>query len=156
MSKLQNRFKSERIRWTHDELVICLAYYFFIYEYNTRKKDYEIFAYNLRTMTGNKRSNGSVGVRFANYISIDPRKQSTGFNGGNPVCYPIWNECIDNNYNPKKDFIISFLNFIKKYGNKNLEIYKIFLSKYKSISKNFTYDEMVSIDIENINHISKV
>lgn len=30
-------------------------------------------------MTGNSRSNGSVGVRFGNFISVDPAKTSAGF-----------------------------------------------------------------------------
>lgn len=67
MADLGNRFKAKRVKWTHNELVLCLAYYFFIYEYNTRKQDYSLFASNLRDMTKNNRSDGSVGVRFGNW-----------------------------------------------------------------------------------------
>ena len=57
---LSGRFTSPRVKWTDDELRIVLGYYFFIYENNTREQDYELFADDLRRMTGNNRSNGSV------------------------------------------------------------------------------------------------
>ena len=92
---LSGRFTSPRVKWTDDELRIVLGYYFFIYENNTREQDYESFADDLRKMTGNSRSNGSVGVRFGNFISVDPAKTSAGFPGGKKKCLPIWIECIN-------------------------------------------------------------
>lgn len=86
---LSGRFTSPRVTWTDDELRIVLGYYFFIYENNTREQDYESFADDLRKMMGNSRSNGSVGVRFGNFISVDPAKTSAGFAGGNKKCLPI-------------------------------------------------------------------
>ena len=152
MSELQKRFKSKRVPWTHEELIICLAYYFFIYEYNTRKQDYQLFAENLRKMTGNKRSDGSVGVRFGNYISVDPRKTSSGFKGGDSVCKAVWDECIDSNLNPKSDFVKKFYDFINTFGINNLKIYNQFMIKYKLILKKEIDidDENSIVDSENI------
>ena len=56
MNDFQNRFKSKRIPWTHDELVLCLAYYLFIYQYDAKIQSYQKFADNLRMMTKNNRS----------------------------------------------------------------------------------------------------
>lgn len=139
-----SRFKSKRVLWTHDELVLCLAYYFFIYGYNTRKKDYSLFASNLREKNKNNRSDGSVGVRFGNFISIDPRKKSKGFKNGGSVCKDIWDECIDINLKPKSEFVSSFYEFIQAYGKNNLRIYNQFLMKYKMLLK-----KKIDIDDEN-------
>lgn len=126
---LSGRFTSPRVKWTDDELRIVLGYYFFIYENNTREQDYESFSDDLRKMTGNSRSNGSVGVRFGNFISVDPSKTSTGFPGGNKKCLPIWNECINPDRTPKESFIRLFMDFVEKYGN-HKKIYLDFISKY--------------------------
>ena len=128
-ANLSGRFTSPRVKWTDDELRIVLGYYFFIYENNTREQDYESFADDLRKMTGNSRSNGSVGVRFGNFISVDPAKTSVGFPGGNKKCFPIWNECINPDRTPKESFIRLFMAFIKKYGSKK-NIYDPFVNKY--------------------------
>lgn len=128
---LSGRFTSPRVKWTDDELRVVLRYYFFIYENNTREQDYESFADDLRKMTGNSRSNGSVGVRFGNFISVDPAKTSAGFPGGNKKCLPIWNECINLDRTPKESFIKLFMAFIEKYGNKK-SIYDPFVNKYPS------------------------
>lgn len=138
------RFKAKRVKWTHDELVLCLAYYFFIYEYNTRKHDYVLFASNLRDKTKNNRSDGSVGVRFGNYISVDPRKKSAGFKGGDSVCKNIWDECIDINLKPKSEFVLFFYDFIEAYGKNNERIYNQFLLKY-----NYYLKKEIDIDDEN-------
>ena len=55
MSKreLSGRFKSEKIKWSDEEMIITLGYYFFIYENNTREQDCFSFAEDLRKMTGN-------------------------------------------------------------------------------------------------------
>lgn len=128
---LSGRFKSKRISWTTDELRIVLGYYFFIYDTNTRKQDYNSFADDLRKMTGNNRSNGSVGVRFGNFISVDSSKKSSGFKGGNTKCLPIWHDCINNDRTPKDEFIKLFMSFVEKYGG-NKKIYEPFLIKYSS------------------------
>lgn len=128
---LSGRFISPRVKWTDDELRIVLGYYFFIYENNTREQDYESFADDLRKMTGNSRSNGSVGVRFGNFISVDPAKTSAGFPGGNKKCLPIWNECINSDRTPKESFVKLFMEFIEKYGNKK-SVYDPFVNKYSS------------------------
>lgn len=141
-NNLSGRFAAPRVKWTDDELRIVLGYYFFIYENNTRTQDYESFTDDLRKMTNNNRSYGSVGIRFGNFISVDPAKTSTGFNGGNKKCIPIWNECINADRTPKESFIKLFMNFIEKYGNKK-SIYKPFLisySKYRS-QKNVDIDD---------------
>lgn len=52
-SNLSGRFKAKRVEWSEIELKIALAYYYFIYQYNTREKDYESFATDLRKMTNN-------------------------------------------------------------------------------------------------------
>jgi 5-methylcytosine-specific restriction endonuclease McrA len=126
---LSGRFKSSRVLWTDLELKIVLGYYFFIYENNTREKDYELFASDLRKMTGNNRSNGSVGVRFGNFISVDPSKSSRGFKGGDTKCVPIWEECINSDRTPKEKFIKLFMQFVEEYGNRK-SIYYPFLKKY--------------------------
>ncbi len=138
---LAERFTSPRIKWTDDELRIALGYYFFIYGNNTRKQDYESFADDLRRMTGNSRSNGSIGVRFGNFISIDPLRSSSGFSGGNKKCLPIWNECINSDRTPKESFIKLFMLFIEKYGSKK-NIYEPFVVNYSS------YKSLNSIDID--------
>lgn len=126
---LQKRFVSPRVKWSKEEMVLTLAYYFFIYQTNTRKQDYESFASDLRKMTNNNRSNGSVGMRFANYISVDPRKNAGGFSHADNSALPIWNECIDENNIPKQKFIDTFINFINVYGKTN-KIYNDFMRKY--------------------------
>lgn len=141
---LANRFKAKRVKWSHEELVLCLAYYFFIYENNTRKQDYSLFASNLRSKTKNNRSDGSVGVRFGNYFSVDPRKKAAGFKGGDSVCKEIWDECIDVNLKPKSSFVTCFYDFIQTYGKTNIGIYNLFLSKYDSLIK-----KEIDIDDEN-------
>lgn len=78
-SNLSGRFKAKRVEWSEIELKMALAYYYFIYQYNTREKDYESFVTDLRKMTNNTRSNGSIGVRFANYAAIDPIKKKYRF-----------------------------------------------------------------------------
>lgn len=138
---LSGRFTSPRVKWTDDELRIVLGYYFFIYENNTREQDYESFADDLRKMTGNSRSNGSVGVRFGNFISVDPSKPSAGFPGGNKKCLPIWNECINPDRTPKEFFIKLFMSFIEKYGNKKI-IYDPFVIKYSS------YKSLNNLDVD--------
>ena len=130
MANIQDRFIADRIKWNHDELVLVLAYYYFIYQTNTRKQDYEAFADDLRKMTGNKRSDGSVGMRFANFNSVDPSKSSEGFGGGDKQCKPIWDECITKTRTPKNFFINKFYDFIRLYGRRNLKIYDPFLNKY--------------------------
>ena len=120
-SKLSGRFKSKRILWTDYEMRIALGYYFFIYKYNTREKDYSLFASHLRKMTGNERTNASVKVRFSNYIHIDPERND-GLEGGAQKCQPIWDECINSDCTPKESFIKLFTNFIEIYGN-NCYIY---------------------------------
>ena len=138
---LSGRFTSPRVKWTDDELRIVLGYYFFIYENNTREQDYESFADDLRKMTGNSRSNGSVGVRFGNFISVDPAKTSAGFPGGKKKCLPIWNECINPDRTPKEPFIKLFMSFIERYGNKK-SVYDPFLNKYSS------YRNFNNVDID--------
>ncbi len=138
---LSGRFTSPRVKWTDDELRIVLGYYFFIYENNTREQDYESFADDLRKMTGNSRSNGSVGVRFGNFISVDPSKTSVGFPGGNKKCLPIWNECINPDRTPKESFIKLFMAFIEKYGNKK-SIYNPFVNTYSS------YRSLNNVDVD--------
>lgn len=126
---LSGRFKSERIPWTDKELRITLGYYFFVYEYNTRKHNYELFTIHLRKMTGNNRAFGSVGVRFGNYNSVNPKK-SGGFKGGDKKCKPIWDSCINADGTPKKNFIIEFMDFVQTFGCNN-KIYDPFTKKYK-------------------------
>lgn len=138
---LSGRFTSPRVKWTDDELRIVLGYYFFIYENNTREQDYESFADDLRKMTGNSRSNGSVGVIFCNFISVDPAKTSAGFPGGNKKCLPIWNECINPDRTPKESFIKLFMAFIEKYGNKK-SIYDTFVNKYSG------YRSLNNVDVD--------
>lgn len=138
---LSGRFTSPRVKWTDDELRIVLGYYFFVYENNTRKQDYESFADDLRKKAGNSRSNGSVGVRFSNFISVDPSKTSTSFSGGDKKCIPIWNECINPDRTPKESFIKLFMSFIEKYGNKK-SIYDPFIIKYSS------YKSLNNLDID--------
>lgn len=143
---LSGRFTSPRVKWTDDELSIVLGYYYFIYENNTREQDYESFADDLRKMTGNNRTNGSVGVRFGNFISVDPLKSSTGFTGGNKKCLPIWNEYINTDRTPKESFIRLFMDFIEKYGNKK-SIYDPFVIKYSS------YKSLNNIDVDDENGV---
>lgn len=137
---LSKRFTSPRTKWTDDELRIVLGYYYFIYVNNTRKQDYALFAEDLRKMTGNNRSNGSVGVRFGNFNSVDPSKSSKGFSGGNKKCLPIWNECINSDGTPKDSFIRLFMTFIVKYGNKKY-IYEPFLCRYEVNNINIDDDD---------------
>ncbi len=132
-SELSGRFTSPRVPWTEEEMKLVLAYYFFIYENNTREQDYYSFTDDLKKLTKNNRSYGSVGVRFGNYISVDPRKNSTGFKGGDKKCKPIWDECINDDLTPKHSFILMFLDFINKYGNKK-PFYGDFLRKYSSFA----------------------
>lgn len=141
-SELSGRFKSKRVFWTDEELKIVLAYYFFIYEYNTREQDYYAFTDDLKKLTKNDRSYGSVGVRFGNYISIDPRKSSTGFKGGDTKCQPIWDSCINKDLSPKDSFIRMFIDFILKFGAKK-SFYDDFLNKYSSFldKKSIDYDD---------------
>ena len=150
---LSERFKAERIKWTDDEMKLVLAYYFFIYGTNTREKDYKIFAADLRKMTGNNRSDGSVGVRFGNYISIDPSKESSGFQGGYKKCLSIWKECINDDRTPKDSFILLFMTFIEKYAV-DITIYLPFIVKYSNYR---SYNHMIKTDDEfNKIHISDV
>lgn len=128
--ELSGRFKSPKVLWTNEELRIVLGYYYFIYVNNTRKKDYYLFAEDLRKMTGNSRTNDSVGVRFSNYAYIDPSSNS-GFANGYKKCIPIWNECINPDRTPKESFIELFMAFIEKYGNKK-RVYDPFVIKYSS------------------------
>lgn len=141
-AELSGRFKSARINWTGEELKLVLAYYFFIYETNTREQDYYAFTDDLKKLTKNNRSYGSVGVRFGNYISIDPRKTSTGFKGGDKKCLPIWNECINADNSPKETFILMFIDFIKKYGA-GKSFYDDFIKKYSYLidKKSIEYDD---------------
>ena len=141
-AELSGRFKSARINWTDEELKLVLAYYFFIYETNTREQDYYAFTDDLKKLTKNNRSYGSVGVRFGNYISIDPRKTSTGFKGGDKKCLPIWNECINTDNSPKETFILMFIDFIKKYGA-GKSFYDDFIKKYSYLidKKSIEYDD---------------
>lgn len=141
-SDLSGRFKSERIPWTDDEMELVLAYYIFIYEYTTRKADYESFTNDLRKLTGNSRSYGSVGVRFGNYISVDPTKDSTGFKGGDKRCQEVWDKCIGANRKPKDYLIKKFLDFILKFGNKK-SIYDDFVKTYSYLlnKKSIDYDD---------------
>ncbi len=92
-------------------------------------------------MTGNNRSNGSVGVRFGNFNSIDPSKSSKRFSGGNKKCLPIWNECINQDGTPKDSFIRLFMTFIVKYGNKKY-IYEPFVRRYEN------YESINNINID--------
>ncbi len=140
-NNLSGRFAAPRVKWTDDELRIVLGYYFFIYENNTRTQDYESFTDDLRKMSNNNRSYGSVGIRFGNFISVDPAKTSTGFNGGNKKCIPIWNECINPDRTPKDGFIKLFMTFIEKYGNKK-SIYEPFVIKYKN------YKNLNNLDVD--------
>lgn len=128
---LSGRFKEKPVLWTDEEMKIVLAYYYFIYQTNTRKYDYELFADHLRKMTGNKRSNGSVSVRFGNFISIDPSRTSKGFANANKKCISIWNEYINEDGTPRENFIILFWSFIEKFGENN-KIYEPFTKKYAS------------------------
>lgn len=132
MSKqnLSGRFKSKRIAWTDEELRLTLGYYYFIYENNTREHDYEIFTTHLRSLTGNNRSFGSVGVRFGNFNSVNPTKTGSGFKGGDKKCKPIWDACINPDNTPKESFIVEFMAFVQKYGKCN-KIYSPFIKKYK-------------------------
>lgn len=140
-SNLSGRFKAKRIEWSEIELKIALAYYYFIYQYNTREKDYESFATDLRKMTNNTRSNGSIGVRFANFAAIDPIKKSSGFSGGNKKCKPIWDCCINEDRSPKEEFIKMFANFIFNYGRNN-KVYIPFLNKY-----NIDFSDVIALSL---------
>ncbi len=147
-----NRFKSKRVLWTDDELKIVLGYYFFIYKNNTRKRDYESFADDLRKMTGNDRSNGSVGVRFGNFISVDPSKKNSGFKGGDKKCLPLWHECINLDRTPKESFVRLFMTFVEKYGNTK-SIYAPFINKYASYREKNYIDVDDEEEIVNTNDI---
>lgn len=69
---------NKKIPWTDEELRLTLGYYFFIDTHNTtkhertKKHDREIFAINLRNLTGNSRTTASVVIRLSNFISVDP------------------------------------------------------------------------------------
>lgn len=91
-------------------------------------------------MTGNSRTNDSVGMRFSNFAYLDPSSNS-GFANGYKKCVPIWNECINKYRTPKDSFINLFMTFIKKYGN-NKSIYNPFLKEYS------IYKFKNSIDID--------
>lgn len=144
-SKLSGRFKSKRIPWTDYEMRIVLGYYFFIYQYNTREKDYLLFADHLRKMTGNERTNASVKVRFSNYIHIDPERND-GLEGGTQKCQPIWDECINFDRTPKDSFIKLFMDFIELYGN-NCDIYDSFIRNYSQF-KTLTNEQDVECNNE--------
>ena len=132
--KLSGRFKSKRISWTDEELRLTLGYYYFIYENNTREHDWQVFTMHLRSLTGNNRSFGSVGVRFGNFNSVNPTKTGSGFKGGDTKCKPIWDACINADGAPKETFIIEFMTFVQNYG-KNNKIYSPFIKKYKKYQK---------------------
>lgn len=137
---LSGRFTSPKVLWTNEELIIVLGYYYFIYVNNTRKGDYYSFAEDLRKMTGNSRTNDSVGMRFSNYAYIDPSSNS-GFANGYKKCIPIWNECINSDRTPKETFIKLFMSFVEKYGNKK-SIYDPFVNKYLS------YRSLNNVDVD--------
>lgn len=123
--------KDKSVPWGKEELIITLGYYFFIYKKNTRKKDYILFANDLRKMTGNSRTNDSVGLRFMNYANIDNSNNGANLSAGKTKCLPIWKECIEEDGTPKISFIRKFLKFIEQYGAKN-DIYNEFLLKYSN------------------------
>lgn len=127
---LSKRFPSPPVLWTNDELRITLGYYYFIYVDNKSERDCYSFAEDLRKMTYNSRTNGSVKMRLSNYASLDPLSNS-GFENCYKKCAPIWNECINLDRTPKESFIKLFMEFIEKYGDKK-SIYAPFVMKYSS------------------------
>lgn len=123
-------FKAEKIKWSDNEIRITLGYYYFIYLKNTNRKMFEIFTDDLNQMTGNKRGRDSVGVRFANFDSVNPAKINKGFVGGSSRCTPIWNECIDKNMKPFPKFVSLFAGFVAFYGKMDYSVYGDFINAY--------------------------
>ena len=129
--ELSGRFKAQRVKWTDEEMTLTLAYYFFIFRFNSRKSDYEGFTDDLKQKTGNARSYGSVGMRFSNYNTVNTIDSLRGFMGGEAACKPFWEKYINQDGTPTDQLISIFASFIEQYGH-HRPVYDDFTKKYHS------------------------
>jgi hypothetical protein len=84
-----------RSQWIEDEFVITLAFYCFNRTLISSKKAVDLFTKDLNNYTGLNKSSDSIGLRFANYQSLDPDYPGIGLSNGGIKCSEYWNRYIN-------------------------------------------------------------
>lgn len=123
--------------WTEEELILTLGYYLF--EKNPNSKiNLENFSIKLFNKTGIKRTFGSIGMRVANYIYVDPNDDAKGLSGGKNQVLPIWEEYVTTDPKLEKISVI-YQNFINEIELKiEKEFYDTETLDFVNISKKHT------------------
>lgn len=82
-----------RQRWNELEMVVTLAFYLFDNKPLDFKRQVQL-SENLHVFTNIKRTGSSIGLRIANYQSVDPSYKGKGLTGGGKDVIRYWNKYV--------------------------------------------------------------
>lgn len=124
-----------RIKWTELEMILTLAFYFFVDKHDDKRLIRE-FTKRMNILTGLSRSENSVGLRIANYKSADPKyidSGKEGLTGGGKAVREVFDKFVTNDHSHEM-LSKTWSNFLNE---KNIEIIK--RNEYVTDNGNKTY-----------------